>query len=152
MTMLRILIGFVAATMVTTGLFTAASSWATSGDLAGMGMAVSLAERAQMAGGDLTTAAPRFGALIAIGGVIAFGLALLFGRLAPSLRTLMLIAAGALSVGFALSVLFFALGLPSLPGARTPLGVGLLLVYGALGGAVFAALCPPGPTKAVARA
>jgi aldose sugar dehydrogenase len=151
MTMLRILIGFVAATLVSTALFTAASSWATSGDLIAIGTPVSVTERAQMALGDLTTAAPRFGALIAVGGVIAFGLALLFGRLAPRQRGLMLIVAGALSVGFALGILFFVLGLPSLPGARTPLGIGLLLAYGALGGAAFAALCPQGPAKVIAN-
>ncbi len=145
--MLRILLALLAATAIAGALGTIGSSWSSSGDIVALGQSMSFAERAAMAGGDVTTLGPRYSALIGIGALVAYPLALLFGRVAPDFRTLMLICAGAISVLFALGVLHFILGLPSFPGARTPLGLITQASFGALAGYVFALICPPGAPR-----
>jgi hypothetical protein len=146
--MLRILLALLVAIMIAGVLGTIGSSWSSSGDIVALGQKMSLGERAAMAGGDVTSLGPRYAALIGIGALVAYPLALLFGRVAPDFRTAMLICAGAISVLFALGVLHFILGLPSFPGARTPLGVITQAGFGALAGYVFTLICPPGPARA----
>jgi hypothetical protein len=146
--MLRILLALLVAIAIAGGLGTVGSSWSASGDIVALGQSMSLAERAAMAGGDLAALGPRYAALIGAGALVAYPLALLFGRVAPDFRTLMLVCAGAISVLFALGVLRYILGLPSFPGARTPLGVITQAGFGALAGYVFTLICPPGPARA----
>jgi hypothetical protein len=148
--MLRIFLALSVAVAIAGGLGTLGSSWSASGDIVALGQAMSFSERATMAGGDLLALGPRYAALIGAGALVAYPLALLFGRVAPDFRTAMLICAGAISVLFALGVLRYILGLPSFPGARTVLGVVTQASFGALTGYAFALLCPPGPPR-VAR-
>jgi hypothetical protein len=109
--------------------------------LTATGAPVALNDRLAMTGADLIGLGPLYGALIAIGFLIAFLAAALVMRVVALPRALVFAAAGAVCIAVMLVLMrevFF--GVPVIAGARTLAGQAGQAACGALAGAVFAGL------------
>ena len=93
---------------------------------------------------DLTGFAPLYGALIAIGLLVAFPVAALLHRLTKLHRTLVFAGAGGvcmLVMLLAMEQVFF--GVQLVAGARTLTGLASQILAGVIAGWVFASITPP---------
>ena len=109
--------------------------------LSAVGADIGLSDRVSMTAFDIAGFAPAYGAIVALGFVIAFPAATLASRLVALPRALVFAVAGAACLGltlFLMEQVFF--GLPVIAGARSIAGVAVQVVAGALCGWLFAAM------------
>ena len=109
--------------------------------LSAVGADIGLADRIGMTAFDIAGFGPAYGAIVALGFVIAFPAATLANRLLPLPRALVFAVAGAACLGltlFLMEQVFF--GMPVIAGARSVAGVAVQIVAGALCGWLFAAM------------
>lgn len=117
-------------------------------DLAAMGAPVTAGLRLSQTVSDMlgliaSGAQPAvFPAIIAAGLLVAFIVAGFVARLAPNVRWLVFMVAGAVAMFVIFAALKATLGTVGLFGARGALGLALQMAAGALGGVVFSILKP----------
>lgn len=143
MAWLRIPLAFVVAALVMAVAGTVAQTQFVLAALGGIGAPVSFSDRLAMTGADIVGFAPLYAALIAVGFLVAFGVAGLLLRWLALPRMLVFAAAGAACIALMLVLMrevFF--GIPLIAGTRTVTGFAVQIACGALAGAVFAALLP----------
>lgn len=146
----RAVIAYLAAVAVAFAAASFAHTQMILNDLVAMGVPVDLSLRFSQAIEDMVGllingAAPAlFPAIIAIGLVVALPLAGLVARLAPGLRVLVFMTAGAVAMFAIFTALKISVGSVGLFGARGALGLALQMGAGALGGLTFALLKPRG--------
>ena len=141
---LRIVVGYAAAVVVLTLLAVVIQTSFVLAALGDVGAALSVGAVSTMIVDDLAGFGPVYGALIAIGLIIALPVALGVQRLTRLPRVLVYSGAGAVCIGvmlFAMEQVFF--GIPLVAGARTTAGFVGQLLAGAAGGWVFAKITAP---------
>lgn len=137
---MRVLFGYLMAVVSAYVLASLLATQLVLWDVAAMGVPVNLADRLHASSHDLVGLAPTFGALLAIGFLIAFPVAGGIIRWLPGLRVLGFTLAGAVAMLVLLSALQILLGVMPLAAARTWTGTCLMVLAGAMGGRVFAAV------------
>lgn len=138
---LRNLMGYVAAVIVLTVLAVIAQTGFVLSALSDVGASLNVGAVASMMIDDLVGFGPIYGALIAIGLIIALPAAFGVYRLTGLPRTLVYAIAGAVCIGvmlFAMEQVFF--GIPLVAGARTSAGYVSQLLAGLVAGWAFARL------------
>lgn len=138
MRILKLVLAFVAAVIVTTILGAFFHTQFVIGRLTDMGITVPFADRLSTTLHDIAGMAPLFGLVIAGGFFIAFLAAALVFRFAGVQRNLVYAIAGAVALGVALSVMAMAFNITPIAGARSWAGFIAQMAAGALGGYVFA--------------
>jgi len=137
----RFLAAFVVATLLMTIAGTIAQTQFVLAALAEVGAAANFADRLSMTGADLIGFAPLYGAIIAAGFLIAFGLAALATRFAKLPRLPVFAIAGGFCIWLILTLMrevFF--GIPLIAGARTTSGELVQIACGVFAGIVFGLL------------
>ncbi len=137
----RILTAFVVATLSMAIAGTVAQTQFVLAALSAIGAKASLADRMSMTAADLIGFAPLYGAIIAIGFLIAFGLAALVMRFVKLPRLPVFAIAGGFCIWLMLTLMrevFF--GIPLIAGTRTATGEVVQILCGALSGALFSVL------------
>lgn len=138
MRILKLLLAFVAAVIVTTILGAAFHTQFVIGRLTDLGIAVPFADRMSTTLHDIAGMAPLFGAVIATGFLIAFLTGALVYRFAGVQRDLIYVIAGAAAIAVALSAMAAVYNITPIAGARSWLGFMAQMAAGAVGGYVFA--------------
>lgn len=139
----RVLIGFLAAVVVLTGLATVLQSSFVLAALSGVGAHISVGDAAGMIASDLAGLGPLYGAFIAIALLIAFLAAAAVHRVTPLPRAVVFSGAGLVAMVvmlLAMEQVFF--GVQLIAGARTFGGFLAQAFAGAVAGVVFVALTP----------
>jgi hypothetical protein len=134
----RRLLAFIAAVLTTAVLGAVASTQFVLAALAAVGAAIPLADRLSMTLQDVVGMLPLYGAVVAVGFVVAFPVAARVIRVLPQARLLGYALAGAVAVVASILVLAQLFGLTPIAGARSMLGLAVQGLAGAAGGAVFA--------------
>lgn len=138
MALVRILIGYLAATAVAVTLASAFHTQMVITALGQAGAAVPLDRRLAMTSSDLVGLIPQFGAVIAIGLAVGFLIAAGLRRVLKPLAPIAYPLAGAAAIGVALTAMSMAFdGITPIAGARTTAGFALQCLAGAIGGFVF---------------
>ena len=141
MTVVRILLGFLAAVAAAFVLASAFHTHMVIDALGDAGAVVSLDRRLTMTANDLVGLAPQFGAVVAIALAVGFLVAAGLRRVLKPLAPLAYPLAGAVALGVALTAMSAAFdGITPIAGARTTLGFALQCLAGAVGGLVFSAV------------
>lgn len=141
MTVVRILLGFLAAVAAAFVLASAFHTHMVIDALGAAGAVVSLDRRLSMTVNDLAGLAPQFGAVVAIALAVGFLVAAGLRRVLKPLAPLAYPLAGAAAIGVALTAMSAAFdGITPIAGARTMLGFALQCLAGAVGGLVFSAI------------
>lgn len=138
---IRLVIAFVLSAGLTVAAAAIADSQLLLNALIEVGAQASLADRIEMAAGNLGPFLGLYGAFIALAFVIAFPAAALVSRLLPLPRGLVFMAAGGMAIFVMLTLMreaFF--GVDLIASARTPLGLGVQIACGIGGGLVFTLL------------
>lgn len=138
MRILKLVLAFVAAVIVTTILGAVFHTQFVIGRLTDMGIAVSFSDRLATTLHDIGGMAPLFGLVIARGFLIAFLAGALVYRFAGTQRNLVYAVAGAVAIGVALSAMGMVYNITPIAGARSWAGFIAQMAAGALGGYVFA--------------
>lgn len=138
MRILKLVLAFVAAVIVTTILGAAFHTQFVIGRLTDMGIAVSFADRLSTTLHDIAGMAPLFGLVIAGGFLVAFLAGALVFRFAGTQRNVVYAVAGAVAIGVALSLMAMVFNITPIAGARSWAGFIAQMAAGALGGYVFA--------------
>ncbi len=139
--MVRLLIAFAVAVVVTVVLGCFSHTQFVLAALEGVGYPIPLADRLSTTLFDLTGLAPTYGAVVAIGFLIAFSVAAGIIHFVPGLRTTGYVLAGAVAIVVALtamSMMFW--NITPIAGARGFWGMSGQAVAGGLGGYLFATL------------
>ena len=108
--------------------------------LTDLGVAISLSERISMTLQDIIGIGPLYGGIFGTGLLVAFIVAMFVARLAPSLRWLVYLVAGATAVTVTLFALQAAFGIVAISGTRSTAGFLTQVAIGAFIGYVFARL------------
>jgi hypothetical protein len=128
---------FLAAVLLTYTLASVAVTQAALAQLQAIGVFISMAVRLRTTGLDLlgmsTSLLPLIALALAVGFVIASGLA----RVLPRLRLLLLLAAGGVALLALHAALLAVLGVTPFPATRTYPGLGLQLASGVAGGYLY---------------
>ena len=148
MSMLRLVLAYLAAVGVMAALGVLAQSLFVLLGLGEVGAAIPLPAALGMMADDLLGLGPIYAVLIAIGFLIAFPVAALAVRIVPAPRALIFAAAGLVCIAVMLTLMkevFF--GVQLIAGARSLPGFWAQAIMGALAGLAFAGLTPA-PRKA----
>ncbi|MBX3504196.1 MAG: hypothetical protein KF895_01870 [Parvibaculum sp.] len=140
MGVLRVVLAFLAAVVVTTILGAAFHTQFVIGRLSDLGIAVSFSDRLSTTLHDIGGMAPMFGMVIAIGFLVAFLAGALVYRFAGARRELIYVVAGAVAIAVALSAMAMVYSITPIAGARSWAGFAAQMLAGALGGYAFAML------------
>lgn len=140
MGILRVVLAFLAAVVVTTILGAAFHTQFVIGRLSDLGIAVSFSDRLSTTLHDIGGMAPMFGMVIAIGFLVAFLAGALVYRFAGARRELIYVVAGAVAIAVALSAMAMVYNITPIAGARSWAGFAAQMLAGALGGYAFAML------------
>jgi len=141
MRFVNIAVAFIIAVLTVTVLGTASHSIFVLNELAAIGVTVEGQYLSSILN-DLAGMGPLYGALMAIGFVIAFIAAHFVQRLAPSLRWFVYMVAGAVSVYVTLTVMGILFDITPIAGARSALGMAFQAGAGAVAGLVYALMTP----------
>lgn len=143
MTFLRLLLAWLAATLVTAVTGSIVQTQFNLAAIAALGAPVPFALRLQTTLHDLAGFAPLLAGITAAGFLVAFCVAaLLVVRLWPGRRALLYTLAGATAVAAAILLMNATLPVTAIAAARSLAGFLALASAGALGGRVFAAFLP----------
>lgn len=140
--MLRILVAWLAAVVAATVAGSLIQSQFALAAIGRIHEPVAWRDRLAVYGHDLVHFAPLWGAIVALGLLIAFAVAGWFGRYRPAWRWTLFPLAGLLAVLTALLVMQAMLPVTLIAAARSGLGLLLLCLGGALGGAVYLTVAP----------
>lgn len=140
--MLRWLIGWVVASLVTYALGSALMTQVVLLSLASFGVSVDLGSRLSMTLFDIGALVTSYLPLVAIALLIAFAIASGLSRLKPAWRRPLFLLAGATSVGAMIGIMSLTFGMNPLAGARGFVGFGPQMLAGLAGGWVFLLLTP----------
>ena len=143
MTILRLILAYLAAVLVMAALGVIAQSLFVLAGLGEVGARIPLSAALGMMADDLLGLGPIYAVIIAIGFVIALPAAALAGRVLPLPRAVVFGAAGLVCIAVMLTLMkdvFF--GVQLIAGARSLPGFWAQAVMGALAGLAFAALTP----------
>ena len=140
--MLRWLIGWLAATVVTYVLGASFMTQVVLFDLGSLGVDVPLGPRIATTAFDIQGLASSYLPLIAIALLIAFAIATLLARFLPKHRVPLLLLAGASSVGVLIGIMTLVFGLNPLSGTRDLSGMALQMLAGLAGAWVFLKVRP----------
>ncbi len=135
---MRTVIAFILAIVVATLAGTIASTQDVIARLAELGAPVTLLDRFVMTAHDFVGMGPAYGAVIALAFLIAFTVAWLVIRVAPPLRLIGYVLAGAAAVAIALQAMIAVFGTVPIAGARDIYGFSAMVAGGALAGLAFA--------------
>lgn len=138
MWVLRVVLAFVLAVIVTTVLGAIAHTQFVLARLSGLGVEIPLGERLSTTLHDIVGMAPLFGAIVGAGFIVAFAAGALVFRLAGVQRTLIYMVAGAVSLAVTLLVMNAVFEITAIAGARSTLGFLAQMAAGAMGGLAFA--------------
>lgn len=106
-------------------------------ELTKLDIKISLSERIYMSWQDLLGLIPPFGAVIAIGLALGFGISKLIMRYTPFKSSLLYVLAGGAVMAVILLAMQPVLGVTLIAGARSSIGIVLQIVAGLLGGFCF---------------
>ena len=137
----RVFGAFLAAVVAMAVLGSIASTQFVLAGLSSIGADISLSDRLTMTAFDIAGFGPVYGAIIALGFVVAFPAATLVSRLLPLPRALVFAVAGAACLGLTLFLMervFF--GMSIIAGVRSTAGIVAQVLAGALCGWLFAAM------------
>ncbi|GGI89724.1 hypothetical protein GCM10007973_27600 [Polymorphobacter multimanifer] len=137
MARLRILPFWLIAALVTTFFMSLVHSLMVQQGLIDLGIAIPAGLRLETMARDFIGLLPALGAVTALGFAIAFLIAGGLYRFAPALAYPL---AGAVAIAVALMLMKLQFDMTPIAGARSPLGLGLMIAAGALGGLVFGRL------------
>ncbi len=138
---ITLLIGWVAAVLLSTMLISFVHSAMVQQELLMLGVQISPMLRLETAMRDLAGLLPALGAVVATGFLIAFPAAALASRRAPGwLAAIGYPIAGAIAVGAMLALMQAWFNTTPIAGARTLPGMLLMIASGALGGTLFKGL------------
>lgn len=143
MGIIRVVLAFVLAVVVTTVLGAVAHTQFVLGRLADLGVAVPFSERLSMTLHDIAGMGPMFGAIIGLGFLVAMAAGALVFWFAGVQRMLVYAVAGAVAVAAALTLMGVVYDITPIAGARSTAGFIAQMVAGALGGLVFARVSAP---------
>lgn len=135
---LRPLAAYLAATLTTAALGSLIQTQFNLAALQALGAPISPTIRLQASAQDLLGFAPLWAAILALGFLIAFVTALLISRALPRFRTLLLVAAGTVSVFATLWLMQMTLPITVIAATRGSLGFALIGLTGAVGGWAYA--------------
>lgn len=133
---------WVAAVLLTTVLGSVAQTQFNLAALIELGAQIPASLRLKTTALDIIGFSPSFGPLVAIGFLIAFGVARGLRMIAPGPGITWYALAGGVAVLTILLSLNMAFDITPIAAARTNLGLGCLVAGGLVGGAVFARLLP----------
>lgn len=145
---MRIILAYVAAVTVTFVLASIAHTQMVLNELAALGAPVTLPLRFSESISDMAgfvADGPILGLfplIVAIALLVALPMAGLVARVAPGLRTLVFMVAGAVAMIAVFAALEVAVGTRAVFGARGAAGLGLQALSGAIGGLLFASMKP----------
>ncbi|NKI35557.1 hypothetical protein HFP89_10310 [Wenzhouxiangella sp. XN79A] len=139
----RVVLGWVLAVVVAALGGTLVQVWTNAAALVALGVPVPLGERLGMLAHDLVRFAPLYAALIAAGFIVAWPVAAGLARLRPGWRSALFPLAGFTALATLLLAMQWALPITAIAAARTPLGVTLLCLAGALAGLVYVVVTRP---------
>jgi hypothetical protein len=131
-------VAFIAAVLATAILGAIASTQFVLAALAAVGTAIPFTARLSMTLQDVVGMLPLYGAVVAVGFLVAFPIAARVIRALPHARLPGYALAGAIAVAGAILVMVQLFGLTPIAGARSTLGLAVQGLAGAAGGAVFA--------------
>ena len=140
--MVRILLGWIAAVLVSAVTGSFVQSQRAISSIESIHAPVAFGDKMKMYGHDLVHFAPTWAAIVAFAFLIAFLVAGWLGRRWPSYRTGLFPLAGLSAIVTTLLVMDAMLPVTAVAAARDGLGVGLLGLSGALGGAVYVLVAP----------
>lgn len=143
MTIIRLILGYLAAVLIMVALGVIAQSLFVLSGLKAVGAAIGLMEGVAMIVDDLMGLGPNYAIFIALGFAIALPVAALAGRLLPAPRALVFAAAGLVCMLVMLTLMkevFF--GVQIIAGARSLPGFWAQAIAGALAGLAFTVLTP----------
>lgn len=138
MRVVRVLLAFVLAVVVTTVLGAVAHTQFVLGRLVDLGIDIPLSERLSMTFHDIAGMGPMFGAIIGLGFLVAMAAGALVFWFAGVQRMLVYGVAGAVAVAVALTAMGMVYDITPIAGARSTAGFIAQLIAGALGGLTFA--------------
>jgi hypothetical protein len=143
MNVLRVIIGFVVASIIATIGMSTVSTFTVQSNLAAMGFPVPFGDKISMYLDDLAGLAPAAGMINALGLLIAFGIAALIIRFVWNKAVLGFALAGFVALLAEMQMMSIAFdGITPIAGARTMSGLLALGLVGALAGLVFAKIKP----------
>jgi hypothetical protein len=138
MAAIRILIGYLAAVVATTGLASALHTHMVVAALRKSGAVIPTDAQLGMTATDLAGLAPQYGVVIGIALLIGFAIAALLRRMLKRLAPIAYPLAGAAAIAVALTAMGMAFdGITPIAGARSTLGLALQCLAGAIGGLIF---------------
>lgn len=140
MRIVRVVLAFIGAVVVTTLLGAIFHTQFVLARLVDMGIAIPFSERWSTTLHDIGGMAPLFGAIIALGFVVAFLAGALVYRFAGVQRNLVYVVAGAVAIAIALSLMGMVYEMTPIASARSWAGFLAQMGAGALGGLAFALL------------
>ena len=138
MRIVRILVSWLIAVIVTTVGISVIHSLRIQGNLAELGVELPMGLRLSTIGRDLAGLAPTLGPVVAIALAIGFAIAAFLRPRLPSLAWMAYPLAGAAAIVVALVAMKFSYDITPIAGARGPLGLPLSALVGAVGGWIFA--------------
>ena len=137
---LRIVLAFGGSVRVALVIAAAAHTQFVLAGLTGLGVEVPVGVRIATTARDIVGLAPSYGAIIAIGFLIAFAIAAVVRRYTTVLSPLAFPIAGAVAIAAALVLMNLAFPGTPLAGARSTVGIAAQVIAGAMGGWAFAQL------------
>lgn len=138
MTALRTLLAYLAAALTTAALGSLIQTQINLAALQDLGAPITPTIRLQASAQDLLGFAPLWAAILALGFLIAFVTALLISHALKRHRTILLVAAGTVSVFATLWLMQMALPITVIAATRGSVGFALMGLTGAVGGWMFA--------------
>lgn len=134
---MKLALHFLAACITTFVLASVAHSQMVLAELANIGVVISLADRLQMTISDLLGLLPSYGSVIALSLLLGFLVTWLISSKIKKLPDSLFVLAGFLAIISALAAMHPILDITLIAGARTPFGLFLQALSGAIGGFVF---------------
>ena len=138
--MLRRFVSYLLAVVATTVLAAAGSTQFVLAELAALGVQVPLGDRVATTAHDIVGMFPAYGAINAVGFLIALSLAAWLTRRWPAARNALFVLAGAGAVLTALYAMRWSFGITLVAGARSTGGLAVQALAGAAGGWLYARL------------
>lgn len=134
---MKLTLHFLAACLATFLLASVAHSQMVLAELTNIDVVITLADRLQMTLSDLAGLLPSYGVVIAISLLLAFSIKWLISSKIKKLPDSLYVLAGFLAIACALAAMHPILDITLIAGARTPFGLVLQAMSGAVGGYVF---------------
>lgn len=136
---LRLILAFLAAVVVTSALAAAASTQFVLAELSRLGIEIGIGDRLTMTGQDVVGMGQTYVPVVAVGFLLAFGVAALVIRyLLPDWTVFGYTLAGFTAILAIILIMIAVFGLVPLAGARSTAGILSQCLAGALGGYLFA--------------